>query len=257
MATDTQISGLAGSPSSSVTIGGGSYSESFDPTAYGATIGATQGGGTHGSIAANQTGQFFNLVTMADQWAAATGWRYFPSSALLAEYVNNGWSGSTPEQFFADLTARMGIWNQPWLKYGLNQNDYNNRIESLNSTLQDLIGPGADIRNAFSNDPAGLSAAIINNQYGSAELTRMFGTFSQYGYLRHGQNYQQFQDYKSQNMDKLNQRYGVGYTDAQAVNNLDTPLTAFAANTSAMGLDQSLQDPNAQKNIRTATTAVR
>ena len=57
----------------------------------------------------------------------------------------------------------------------------------------------------------------------------------QYGYLKAGYTYNTYQQYKITNATALKQRYGTQYSDAQAIQSLTDPQTAFHAQGGTFG----------------------
>jgi hypothetical protein len=56
-----------------------------------------------------------------------------------------------------------------------------------------------------------------------------------YGYLKAGYTFNTYQQYKLTNATALKQRYGTQYTDAQAIQSLTEPQTAFHAQGGTFG----------------------
>ncbi len=183
------------------------------------------------------SGDFWNLLSLAEQFANSVGWRYMPTEAELEAALSAGaanWDQLQTFSYFAQQTG-VDLSKMPWAAQGMTVTQYNQQFGNLQDTLYGLTGQdtfaaaglGAIQQQALEQgwSPQRITDYILQNPQLKA----------QYGYLAFGYNYTSFQAYKAQNADSLRSRFGHGFTDQNAIQNLSDPLAQFHAQGSAFG----------------------
>lgn len=205
---------------------------------------ARQGGGKYQNpfagfkLPAQYAGDFWNFVNMVETFASNTSYRYMLTGAQILTGLKSGIYAQGQNavfQWMSNLTGAGKV--MPWAPTGLNATQYVQQTANLDETVSEMTG----------KDWAGLGLSqtlrdtIINNGWttNSTALTNLLmkqaGFAQNYGWLNYGYNYQTFQAYKSQNQQALAQRYGVKFTDQQAVQNIAAPLQQFHASGGVFG----------------------
>ena len=180
-------------------------------------------------------GDFWQVYAMAEQFAANTGWKYLPTPQMLVSLVRGG--NFDPHAVYQWMAVMMKVdpKKMPWASLGLNSDQYNQRKASMGDSLYGITGH-TDFASA---GLAGLEATAMYQQWSPQQLTDYIlqhPTLSkQYGYLAVGYDYNRYSQYKLTNATALKQRYGTQYTDAQAIQSLTDPQTAFHAQGGAFG----------------------
>jgi hypothetical protein len=205
---------------------------------------AAQGGAAGGNpfagwtLPAGDAGDFWQLYTQAETFAANTGWKYLPTPAQLTTALSQGLATANSQQvfqYFASLMPTSAQQAMPYAALGMSATQYAQAQENMGDTLYSLTG-----QTDFS--AAGLGAiesTALYQNWTSAQLSDYIQQNptlkSQYGYLAQGYTYQTFQTYKQQNAQALSSRFGTGYTDANAMTALADPLSSFHASGGAFG----------------------
>lgn len=174
-------------------------------------------------------GDFWAFYQQAEAFAAATGWRYLLTPQQLVAGLRAGLANqpiAAANQWMAQQTG-YDLASHPWVTVGLTPDQYAKSAGSLSSMLQELTGQTSWSEAGIPGDPL----TAIQQGWSSQQLQDWIAKSmpGKYEYLKYGYNYNSFQAYKTQNADALKQRYGAQYTDAQAVQNISAPLTAFHA----------------------------
>ena len=180
-------------------------------------------------------GDFWQVYSMAETFAANTGWKYLPTPQMILQLIKGG--NYDPQAVFSWMAVRMKIPpTMPWASLGMSSTQYKQATSNLGDSLYSLTG-----QSSFS--AAGISNSVVQNALFNGWTAQHLQNYIQqnpslnakYGYLQYGQNYQQFQNYKIQNADALRSRFGHQFTDAQAIQQLAAPTTAFHAQGGAFG----------------------
>jgi hypothetical protein len=182
-------------------------------------------------------GDFWQLYTQAETFAANTGWKNLPSPQQLVWLAEHGFATAdslTQFQAFANVTG-VNMQKMPWAGLGMSQTQYSQSKANMGDSLYGLTG-----HTDFT--AAGLGSiqdqAMIQN-WSSQQLSDYIlqnpALKSKYGYLGYGYNYNTYQAYKTTNATALKQRYGTQFTDANAIQSIADPQTAFHAQGGAFG----------------------
>jgi hypothetical protein len=245
--------GIVSDPSLNYGLAPTSQAQTFETEE--AEAGAARGGAnplTGWKLPAGMAGDFWNLYSQAEQFAANTGWKYLPTpKQLQAAWIAGAASWSTTQLFsyFATATG-VNQTSMPWAATGLNATQYGQQIGNLNDTVYGLTGKGSWA--AAGLDPATLNTALTqgwSSQRIQDYIQQNPALNKQYGYLAQGYNYQTFQNYKAQNAQGLKARYGNSFTDQQAIASLAAPESTFHASGGAFGQYQ----PYTQSTTKIAT----
>lgn len=188
-------------------------------------------------LPAKDAGDFWQLYSLAETFASNTGWKYLPTPQQLLTAMNSGMADANQLNVFQYFAKQTGV-NQtkmPWAGLGMNSTQYAQSTANLGDTLYSLTG-----QSTFA--AAGLGAiedqAMFQNwspQQIQDYIQKTPALNSKYGYLALGQNYTQFQAWKTENAQSLTQRYGTKYTQAQAIQELGAPLQSFHAEGGVFG----------------------
>lgn len=188
-------------------------------------------------LPAKDAGDFWTLYAAAETFASNTGWRYLPTPQQLLSMMNSGMANDNTLQLMGYFTKITGVntTKMPWAPMGLNSSQYLQAQSNVGDALYETTG-----QSDFTK--AGLGA--IQNQammqgWSATQISDYIQknpTLSkQYGYLKYGQNYQQFSAWKQSNAQSLEQRFGTKYTNAQAISELASPLQSFHAQGGVFG----------------------
>lgn len=189
-------------------------------------------------VQSSQAGDFWALYQYAEQFASATGWRNLPTPQVLQQMLSGGAATWDQTQIFAYMARASGVDTNamPWALSGMTHTDWEKTVQSINSSVYELTGQ--ESWTTLGLDPNLLQTAITQG-WGASTIGDLIqktpGLNQRYGYLRYGYNYNSFQGYKAQNQQALASRYGVGFSDEQAIANLGAPLPTFHASGSAFG----------------------
>jgi hypothetical protein len=188
------------------------------------------------SLPPSEAGDFWQVYSWAETFAANTGWKYLPTPQLLVDLVKSG-NIDNPQaayQWFSDV-MKVNQTTMPWAALGMSSTQYNQSEANLSDSLYALTG-------TTDFNAAGLGSVKADALFNNWSETHLQNYIQQnpalnakYGYLALGQNYQQFQTWKSQNAATLQQRYGHAYTDQQAIQELGSPLSTFHAEGGTFG----------------------
>lgn len=196
-------------------------------------------------------GDFWAFYQLAEQFAANTGWRYLLTPSQLIQGLQMGFGTGdslAAFQWMSTITGAGGT--QPWAGSGLSATDYDQRVRGISDALYQLTGSSDFTAAGIGGDSANM---IIGQNWSQQQLQDWIlkrpDLNGRYGYLKYGYTYSTFQQYKAQNAQALESRYGKGYTDAQAIANLGAPLPQFHASGGAFG--QSTPFVQTQSNLPT------
>lgn len=185
-----------------------------------------QGWGLPGSDSGND---FFQLITVAEQFASFAGNKYMPTPLQLQWAVERGMASWDTKALFGWMAGLSGIQqSMPWAANGMSATQWGQNTRQLDETAYELTGQSS--WQAAGLDPNLQMQAIANGWSSSeiqAHLSQDPAAMTKYGWIKYGMNYQSFQQYKTTNADELQMRYGTHFNDTQAVQNLDKPLTSL------------------------------
>jgi hypothetical protein len=196
---------------------------------------------------------YMALVSAATTFASNAGWKYFPTPVQLQWGLQHGLAdlaaGGTGSagvgsnaltQWFASLSGTAT--SIPWAANGMSKQAWDTNTNNINASVLDMTGQSSWA--AAGLDPTMMNEAIAQS-WSQSEISDHIMQNStlaaKYGYLAQGLTYQSFQAYKSTNQATLQSRYGNGFTDQQAISNMQNPLTAFTAQGGATSAAQSKQ----------------
>lgn len=186
---------------------------------------------------AGAAGDFWQLFSQAETFAANTGWRNLLSPRQLISAWQAGMATADQTTLFAYFArvAKVDTNKMPWAATGLNATQYAQAQNNLKDAVFALTGK-SDFASA---GLGGIETQALSQGWTQAHLSDYIqqnaGLNAQYGWLQHGLDYQGFANYKIQNADTLKSRYGAQFTDAQSLANLSSPLASFHAQGGAFG----------------------
>jgi hypothetical protein len=188
-------------------------------------------------LPAKDAGDFWTLYAAAESFAGNTSWKYLPTPQQLLSMMNSGMANDNTLQLMSYFTkiTKVNTTLMPWAPMGLSSTQYSQALANVGDALYETTG-----QSSFAT--AGLGAiedqAMLQG-WSSTQLSDYIQKNptlnKQYGYLQYGQNFQQFSQWKSQNAQSLEQRYGPKYSQAQAIQELGAPLQAFHAQGGVFG----------------------
>ena len=199
--------------------------------------GSARGGGNPlkgWTLPAWAAGDFWSVYSMAEQFAANTGWKYLPTPQMIVSLIKGG--NFKPQDVFNWMATVMKVpKTMPWAGLGMSATQYNQASANLGDSIYSLTGKGT----AAEAGLAGIEQTALFNGWTSAHLQNFIqqnpALNKQYGYLSLGYNYQTFQTYKQSNAQALKARYGNSFTDQQAISNIAAPEASFHASGGAFG----------------------
>ena len=188
-------------------------------------------------LPAKYAGDFWSLYSQAETFAANTGWQYLPTPQMLVSMLANGFAtADTLEQMagFAQLT-KVNTTKMPWATLGMNATQYEQAQANVGDALYEVTG-----KTSFADAGLqGIEAQAMSQGWSQGQIQDAIlkspTLSSQYGYLKAGQNYLQYSQWKLSNAQTLQQRYGHQYTDAQAQQELLSPTNTFHAEGGTFG----------------------
>jgi hypothetical protein len=171
---------------------------------------------------------FFALVSSSEQFAAITGQRYYPTPVQLQWGVEHGILSQGDDAVYSWLAGIAGIADaMPWAALGMNRTTYDQTQNNYRDIVEELTG-----------SRAGADDALVRQATHERWSTTRFrqhllddATFQEKNpHTKWGFTYQSFQQYKRENRQAVEQRFGTGAaTDANYLAALEKPLTAFSA----------------------------
>jgi hypothetical protein len=195
---------------------------------------------------------FMSVVGYAEQFAAATGWKYFPPAALLRDIAT---FAPTAQQAWSVMFDRMPQAAQqahPGALFGMDSNTY---LQSQ-SRYQDMLEQYTGNRDV---DPAILRQALAEN-WSTTHFTSWMqkdpGVLSKAGWVKYGYDFTSWTNYKQQNKQAITNRYGAAsatgsFADTYYLQNLANPLTRFDTQSAQVRYgQQGSQQPSGQSEVR-------
>lgn len=182
-------------------------------------------------------GDFWQLFSQAETFAANTGWRNLLTPQQLIAAWQAGMATADQTSLFAYFARVTGVnlAKMPWAATGLNATQYAQASNNLKDSVFALTGK----KDFASAGLGGIETQALSQGWTQQHLSDYIQQHpalnKQYGWLQHGLDYQGFQNYRIQNADTLKSRYGAHYTDQQTLANLSSPLTTFHAQGGAFG----------------------
>jgi hypothetical protein len=247
--TDTQ-QGIVSDPSLNYGLAPTSDAQQFETEEAEAGAARHQGNPLAGfKLPSWAAGDFWSVYSMAEQFAANTGWKYLPTPQMVLNIISAG-AQSNPQAVFQYFAGQMKVpASMPWASLGMNSQQYAQNSANLNDSLYSLTGQTSFSAAGLS----GIESTALFNGWSSAHLQNYIqqnaGLNARYGYLALGQNFQQFQQWKTENASTLEQRYGTKYTDQNAIQELGDPLQGFHAQGGTFG--ESVPYVSAQSQLPT------
>lgn len=199
----------------------------------------TKGGGFTGFRFDNTlaTADVMRTLGFAEKFASIYGWKYFPPASVIQilSHQANLDERSAMHQFFGQLPQDVQA-QHPYMEFGMTESDYKVALGSIQDTLAAMTGS----RDVNAINPWLQQVALQENwspQRIKDFLTNDQGVNAQAPWLKHGMNFDQFQQYKAdpQNRIALQHRYGdVALTDQSFIQNLEQPLEKISASGGAI-----------------------
>jgi hypothetical protein len=188
-------------------------------------------------LPAKDAGDFWQLYSLAETFASNTGWKYLPTPQQLLTALGQGMATANQLsvfQYFAKV-SKVNQTTMPWAALGMSATQYGQTSANQADTVFELTGKDSFAAAGL----GGVEQTALFNNWTSQQLQDYIEKNptlnKQYGYLALGQNYQQFAAWKQSNASTLEQRYGTKYTDAQAIQELGSPLQTFHAQGGVFG----------------------
>lgn len=179
---------------------------------------------------------FMALVKQAEAFAAVTGWSYFPpASALLAMSKvtpPGGWDASQMNALFYNALPQQAKEWFPGAKFGQSTLQYMQSMNVYRDTIESYTGQ----RNL---DQGTLDQAIregwSTTQFQNY-MTNNAALQQQYGWLKYGQTFQQWKDYKLSKKQEIISRYGLAAADQDLYyfQDKENPLVAIQSRETAV-----------------------
>jgi hypothetical protein len=188
-------------------------------------------------LPASMGGDFWNLYSQAETFAANVGWRYLPTPKQLLTLMNEGMATANSLTVFQTLAKITGVnvTKMPWAPLGMSATTYAQTSANVGDSLFALTGQSDFTKAGL----AGVQQTALFQNWSQAQLQQYIqqnATLnSKYGYLQYGYDYSTYQNYKVSNASALKERYGAKFTDAQAIQNLGDPLQSFHAEGGVFG----------------------
>lgn len=185
---------------------------------------------------------FYALVSWADQFAAITGNKYYPTPEQLQWGVEHGVvSGGQDAAYrwfagLANVTDKM-----PWAAQGMTQQAWSDKQQSYADIVQELAG---DRGAADSIVQQAMQGRWSQQRFRESLLNDPNFTASR-GYLKWGYTYDTWQQYKRENRQQTIQRFGPGsdQSDANYLKMLEQPLTSLNTSGGAVATPSRQQNP--------------
>lgn len=188
-------------------------------------------------LPAGVAGDFWQLYSMAETFAANTGWKNLPTPQQLVFLAQRGYATMDSLTVFGALAAitKVDQAKMPWAATGLSATQYNQSVANMNDSVYQLTG-----KSSFAD--AGLGAIenkALTENWSSTQLQDYIqqnpALNKQFGYLQYGYNFNTYNQYKVNNQAALKQRYGNSFTDTQALQSIASPESTFHASGGAQG----------------------
>jgi hypothetical protein len=182
-------------------------------------------------------GDFWQLYSQAETFAANTGWRNLLTPQQLIGAWHAGMATADQTTLFAYFArvAKVDTAKMPWAATGLNATQYAQATNNLKDAVFALTGKDDFASAGLGGVETQALSQGWTQQHLSDYIQKNAGLNAQYGWLQHGLDYQGFAQYKIQNADTLKSRYGAQFTDQQTLANLTSPLGSFHAQGGAFG----------------------
>lgn len=164
------------------------------------------------------------LLSVAENWSALVGWKEYPTASELLQLYQSG-QYTDPESAYQWLTDRSPtLKNQfPWAQFGMNKSTYEAQKSHQTTLFEQLTG-------GTSFAESDLYWAVRQG-WTEADWIRQLQDRPGMGYLKHGFNYNTWQEYKQQNRNAVVARYGEREASSTDIylKNLENPLPSFSA----------------------------
>lgn len=208
--------------------------DELDAQKAGHALGNTLSGFQFGDVASIH--DFMALVSAAEKFAAVVGWKYFPPASTLktmAQTTPTGGWDTTQINAMLFNTLPQNVQQQfPGAKYGQSQTQFLQTTATYADTMESYTGQRTV-------DPALLDQAVregwSTTQFQNYMVNNA-GLQQQYGWLKYGQTFQQWKDYKLQQKQEITSRYGADAVnqDIFYLQDKENPLTRIDTRQSAV-----------------------
>jgi len=170
------------------------------------------------------SGEFANLESSVEQFAASAGWRYYPTAGQITQMLQQGLGTAGQQDVFRWLANVNGVAGKmPWAAAGLTQTQYDNQKDTLQAQMAEYTG-----------DPSMygelLQQALSRGSSASSWLTTQLTTNPKYTknaktpWLQYGMTYQSFKQQAAESAGKIRSAFGANATLEQQAQFLGAPV---------------------------------
>jgi hypothetical protein len=195
---------------------------------YGGTVGGWDGFKLPAHVSPDS---FMTALNAAETWAATVGWRYFPTAANVMSLISQG--PMTSQQYAAYFSGSMPAAakaSMPWATTGVSPQSYADSLQNYSTAAYSMLGKDYTQSGL---DQSIMQQAVAGNWSISRftqEIQNDPAAQSQYGWIKHGMTYADFNKYLTDNKTSLEKRYGSGNaTSSNALSDLNNPLQGFGS----------------------------
>ena len=185
----------------------------------------------------SMAGDFWAVYSMAETFAANTGWKFLPTPQMVEDVIRAG-QVNNPQAAFTFFASAMSTTQRaamPWASLGMSSTQYNQASANLGDSLYALTGKSTFAEAGLGN----LEQTALFNGWTQQHIQNYIqqnpALNSKYGYLGYGYNFNTYSAYKTTNATALKQRFGTQFTDANAIQSIADPQTSFHAQGGAFG----------------------
>lgn len=185
---------------------------------------------------------FYALVSWADQFAAITGNKYYPTPEQLQWGVEHGVVGEGQDAAFRWFSMLAGTTEKmPWAATGMTQQAWNDKQQSYADIVQELAG---DRGAAGPTVQQAMRERWSQQRFRETLLNDPNFTGGR-GYLKWGYTYDTWQQYKRENRQQTIQRFGPGSDqgDANYLKMLEQPLQSVSASGGPVSVSSAATGP--------------
>jgi len=168
-------------------------------------------------------GEFANLESNMEQFAASAGWRYYPTAGQITKMLQQGLGTADQQSVFQWLSKVNGVSkSMPWASSGLTKTQYDNQKDTLQAQIAEYTG-----------DPAMygelVQQALSHGTSGSSWLTTQLTTNTKYTknaktpWLQYGMTYSSFKQQTAAKAGEIRSIYGTNATLEQQAQAIGAP----------------------------------
>lgn len=196
----------------------------------------------------------------AENFAANTDWKMFPTQDQLQQAINSGVNFSDPKAFATYMLPQIPSAiqkNMPWIKTGQSATSFRANLQSWEDTYTSITGAKPlDVNPNWAEDAASLMAGGMTASQWHDTVMNDKGTQERFGWVKAGLTYTAFQQLKNdpQHRQAVISRFGVAKAndDSAYLENLNKPNIAAVAAGGAIRSGGAREQANkiGQTNIR-------